>query len=192
MVHGVPRMSYAMQQMKNVGSIAAVDRAAHATELWNKSIAVASICQIVARRTLLERGRSPLDRPVARDRQPLHHGSRGNPGDLSLGRRTLARSVDRLVASIGKAVPESWGLRGRDVRDAVGEQADHERRWKHAAGLSDVLIASLVLAEALKTPEPRAVATDGSQRIPDRRGSERPEDCSAILAEADKQISLVQ
>jgi hypothetical protein len=73
--------------------------------------------------------------------------------------------------------------------DAVGEQSDHERRWKHTAGLSDVLIASLVLAEALNTPEPRVVATDGINAF--LTVGVKAEDCAAILTEAEKQISLV-
>jgi hypothetical protein len=73
--------------------------------------------------------------------------------------------------------------------DAVGEQADHERRWKHAAGLSDVLIVSLVLAETLKTPEPRVVATDGINAF--LTVGVKAEDCAAILAEAEQQIRLV-
>jgi hypothetical protein len=45
------------------------------------------------------------------------------------------------------SVLESWGF-ADELCDAVGEQMDHERRWRHAAGLSDVLIVSLVLEEA--------------------------------------------
>jgi hypothetical protein len=72
---------------------------------------------------------------------------------------------------------------------AVGEQGDRERRWKHAAGLADVLIVSLILAEALNAPEPRAVATDGSSVF--LTVGLKPQDCGAILAEAQQQISWV-
>jgi HD-like signal output (HDOD) protein len=48
MVHGTA-MSYAMQQMKNEASLRSVVRPM--TELWNKSIAVASISRIIAQRT---------------------------------------------------------------------------------------------------------------------------------------------
>ncbi len=50
MVHGTA-MSYAMQQMKNEASLRSI--AQPLTELWNKSIAVASISRIVAERTKL-------------------------------------------------------------------------------------------------------------------------------------------
>src|SRR3984885_15117495 len=47
-------MSYAMQQMKNEESLRSI--AQPLTELWNKSIVVASICKLVAARTKLPAG----------------------------------------------------------------------------------------------------------------------------------------
>jgi HD-like signal output (HDOD) protein len=185
MVHGTA-MSYAMQQMKNESSLRSI--AQPLTELWNKSIAVASISRIVAARTRLSADEAFLT--------GLLHGI----GNLYIMARAATQAaeigpqnswLDLLVgwqASIGKAVLESWGF-AEEMCEAVGEQSDHERRWKHVAGLSDVLIASLVLAEALKTPEPRLVATDGINAF--LTVGVKAEDCAAILAEADKQISLV-
>lgn len=185
MVHGTA-MSYAMQQMKNEASLRSI--AQPLTELWNKSIAVASISRIVAKRTKVSADEAFLT--------GLLHGI----GNLYIMARAATQAtglggehswLDLLVgwqASIGKAVLESWGF-GEEMCDAVGEQADHERRWKHEAGLSDVLIASLMLAEALKIPEPRAVATDGINVF--LTVGMKAEDCTAILAEADQQISVV-
>jgi HD-like signal output (HDOD) protein len=185
MVHGTA-MSYAMQQMKNESSLRSIVQPM--TELWNKSIAVASISRIVATRTRLSADEAFLT--------GLLHGI----GNLYIMARAAAQTaelgsqnswLDLLVgwqASIGKAVLESWGF-AEEMCDAVGDQTDHERRWKHVAGLSDVLIASLVLAEALKTPEPRVVATDGINAF--LTVGVKAEDCAAILTEAEKQISLV-
>jgi HD-like signal output (HDOD) protein len=185
MVHGTA-MSYAMQQMKNESSLRSIVQPM--TELWNKSIAVASISRIVATRTNLSADEAFLT--------GLLHGI----GNLYIMARAATQSsefgaqnswLDLLVgwqASIGKAVLESWGF-AEEMCDAVGEQADHERRWKHAAGLSDVLIASLVLAEALQAPEPRVVAIDGINAF--LTVGVKAEDCAAILTEAEKQISLV-
>src|SRR3984957_1492900 len=50
MVYGTA-MSYAMLQMKNEASLRSIVQPM--TELWNTSIAVASVCQIVAKRTRL-------------------------------------------------------------------------------------------------------------------------------------------
>jgi HD-like signal output (HDOD) protein len=185
MVHGTA-MSYAMQQMKNEVSLRSI--AQPMTQLWNRSITVASICRIVARRTKVNADAAFLT--------GLLHGI----GNLYIMARAATQAtglgsehswLDLLIgwqASIGKAVLESWGF-AEEMCDAVGEQEDHERRWKHEAALSDVLIASLVLADALQTPEPRAVATEGVNAF--LTVAVKAEDCGAILSEAERQISLV-
>jgi HD-like signal output (HDOD) protein len=185
MVQGIA-MSYAMQQMKNESSLQSM--VTPMTELWNKSIAVASISRIVAKRTKLNTDAAFLT--------GLLHGI----GNLYILARAAAQAtglpanhswLDLLAgwqASIGKAVLESWGL-AEEMCDAVGEQVDHERRWKHEAALADILIASLALAEALNTPEPRVVATKGNNAF--LTVGVAAEDCPAILAEAERQISLV-
>ena len=185
MVHGTA-MSYAMQQMKNEASLRSI--AQPMTQLWNRSITVASICRIVAQRTKVNADAAFLT--------GLLHGI----GNLYIMARAATQAtglgsehswLDLLIgwqASIGKAVLESWGF-AEEMCDAVGEQADHERRWKHEAGLSDVLIASLMLADALQTPEPRAVATEGVNAF--LTVAVKAEDCSAILSEAERQITLV-
>ncbi len=184
MVHGTA-MSYAMQQMKNEASLRSIVQPL--TLLWSKSIAVASICRIVARRTKVNADEAFLT--------GLLHGI----GNLYIMARAATQAtglgsswLDLLAgwqASIGKAVLESWGF-AEEMCDAVGEQADHERRWKHKAALSDVLIASLVLADALKSSEPRtATATQGINAF--LTVGVKAEDGPAILTEAEKQIRLV-
>jgi HD-like signal output (HDOD) protein len=185
MVHGTA-MSYAMQQMRNEASLRSI--AQPLTELWNKSIAVASISRIVAARTQRSADEAFLT--------GLLHGI----GNLYIMARAVTQTpglgpehswLDLLAgwqASIGKAVLESWGF-AEEMCDAVGEQTDHERRWKREAGLSDVLIVSLVLADALHTPAPRTVATDGINAF--LTVGVKAEDCPAILTEAEQQISLV-
>ena len=183
MVHGTA-MSYAMQQMKNEASLRSIVQPM--TLLWSKSIAVASLCRIVARRTKVNADEAFLT--------GLLHGI----GNLYIMARAATQAtglgsswLDLLAgwqAAIGKAVLESWGF-AEEMCDAVGEQADHERRWKHEAALSDVLIASLVLADALKSPEPHVVATGGINAF--QTVGVKAEDGPAILTEAEKQIRLV-
>jgi HD-like signal output (HDOD) protein len=185
MVHGTA-MSYAMHQMRNETSLRSMVQPL--TELWNKSIAVASLSRIVAKRTKLNADEAFLT--------GLLHGI----GDLYIMARAATQAaalgsehswLDLLAgwqASIGKAVLESWGF-AEEMCDAVGEQADHERRWKHEAGLADVLIASLALAEALKTPALAATVTDGINAF--LTVGVAAGDCTAILAEAEQQIRLV-
>src|SRR6202522_3524233 len=157
MVHGTA-MSYAMQQMKDEASLRSI--AEPLTQLWNKSIAVASISRIVAARTTLSTDEAFL--------AGLLHGI----GHLYIMAPTATQAsafgsqhswLDLLTgwqASIGKAVLESWGF-SEELCEAVGEQEDYDRRWNHAAKLSDVLIVSLILGDMLKMPEPRTGPTEG-------------------------------
>jgi HD-like signal output (HDOD) protein len=185
MVYGTA-MSYAMLQMKNEASLRSIVQPM--TDLWNTSIAVASVCQIVAKRTRLSVDEAFLT--------GLLHGI-GNlyimaraaiqGGELAGGHSWLDL-LSGWQASIGKAVLESWGF-AEEMCDAVGDQGDHERRWKHEAGLTDVLIAGILLAEALRSAPPHTVATEGVNVF--LTVGVKAEDCAAILAEAEKQISLV-
>jgi HD-like signal output (HDOD) protein len=185
MVHGTA-MSYAMQQMKNEAALRSI--AQPLTELLNKSIAVASISRIVAKRTKVNADEAFL--------AGLLHGI----GSLYIMARAATQAaglgpenswldlLDSWQASIGRAVLESWGF-AEEMCEAVGEQADHERRWKHQAALTDVLIAGLLLSEALQAPERAAAATEGSNVF--LTVGVKADDCGVILAEAEQQISLV-
>lgn len=186
MVHGTA-MSYAMQQMKNEASLRSI--AEPLTDLWNKSIAVASVCRIIAARTRLNADEAFLT--------GLLHGI----GSLYIMARTATAAAEPGAAnaslellggwqaSIGKAVLESWGF-AEDMCEAVGAQADHERRWKHEPALTDVLIAGLVLAEVLSSPERAAAATEGINAFLTVHVAAA--DCGAILGEAERQISRVR
>ena len=185
MVHGTA-MSYAMQQMRNEASLRSI--AQPLTELWNKSIAVASICRIVAKRTKLRVDEAFLT-GLLHGIGSLYIMARATTQASALGsQRSWLDLLAGWQASIGKAVLESWGF-SEELCDAVGEQEDLERRWKHAAGLTDVLLVSLILAETLKMPEPRVVATDATHAF--LTVGATAEDCAAIFSEAEKQIGLV-
>jgi HD-like signal output (HDOD) protein len=185
MVQGTA-MSYAMQQMKNETSLRSI--AQPLAELWNRSIAVASICRLVAMRTKV-----PADEAFLTG---LLHGignlyimarAAGAPAGLG-SEQSWMELIGGWHASIGKAVLLSWGF-ADEMCEAVGDQGDLDRRWKHEARLVDVLIASLVLADALKTPEPRVIGTDGINAF--LSIGVTPADCNAILADADAQIRKV-
>jgi hypothetical protein len=91
-------------------------------------------------------------------------------------------------AAIGKAVLQSWRF-ADEMCDAVGDQGDLERKWKREAKLTEVLIASLLLADALQTPEPRTLGTDGVNAF--LSIGVTPADCTLILTEAAAQIRQV-
>jgi HD-like signal output (HDOD) protein len=89
-------------------------------------------------------------------------------------------------AQIGKAVLENWGF-AQQMCEAVGEQGGYDRRFRREPDLTDILIVSTVLAEAMKAPAPRdfpiegitAFATIGLQQA----------DCAAVLALAEEQLA---
>ncbi|HXP65016.1 MAG TPA: HDOD domain-containing protein [Steroidobacteraceae bacterium] len=179
-------MSYAMQQMKNESALKAIET--QLAELWNRSIAVASISRLVAARTKV-----PADEAFLTG---LLHGigklyimARAVTAANGLGtEQSWMELISGWQASIGKAVLQSWGF-VEEMCEAVGDQDDIDRRWKHEAGLVDVLIASLVLSDALKMPEPRTPGTEGINAF--LSIGVTPADCSAILAEAEEQIRQI-
>jgi HD-like signal output (HDOD) protein len=96
--------------------------------------------------------------------------------------------LDSWQPAIGKAVLESWGF-AEEMCEAIAEQNDHERKWKHDAGLTDVLVVSLLLAETLKQPEPRTVKMEGIHSFASIGLSAT--DCEATLVRAERRITLV-
>jgi HD-like signal output (HDOD) protein len=177
-------MSYAMQQMKNEASLRSI--AQPLTELWNRSISVASISRLVAARTKV-----PADEAFLTG---LLHGigklyimARAVSGGLG-SEQSWMELVSGWQASIGKAVLQSWGF-AEEMCEAVGDQGDVDRRWKHEASLVDVLIASLILADALTQPEPRILGTEGINAF--LSIGVTPADCSAILSQAEEEIRQI-
>jgi HD-like signal output (HDOD) protein len=185
MVHGTA-MAYAMHQMKHESTLKSIVQPM--TDLWNKSIAVASISRILAKGTKLTPDEAFLT-GLLHGIGTLYIIARATTQGTSLGgEHSLADLLAGWHASIGKAVLESWGF-AEELCEAVGEQEDYDRRWRHEATLSDVLIASLLLAESLNTPEPRARVTEGKSVF--LTVGVRAEECPAILAQAEQQIRLV-
>jgi HD-like signal output (HDOD) protein len=185
MVQGTA-MSYAVQQMKNEASLRAI--AQPMTALWTRSIVVASISQLVAQRTKVRSDEAFLT--------GLLHGigtlyimvRAANRADGMGQRPSWMELIGGWQASIGKAVLESWGF-AESLCDAIADQGDHDRKWKPEPTLADILIASLVLADAREKPEPREIGTEGINAF--LTIGVTPADCTAILAQADEQIRLV-
>jgi HD-like signal output (HDOD) protein len=171
-------VGYAVQQMKYAGPLRPI--AKPLTELWRESISVASISQAVATRTAVSPDEAFLT--------GLLHGI----GRLYIMVRAMGRTAEfgsdqaffDLVsdwhASIGKAVLENWGF-AEEMCAAVGDQNDYERRWVRGSELSDILIVSTVLAEAMKQPA-AALDTGGVSAFQHLRLSQA--DCTALLEKA--------
>jgi HD-like signal output (HDOD) protein len=179
-------MAYAVQQMKDEESLRSV--ATRLSELWNESIAVASIAQVVARRTKVSADEAFLT--------GLLHGigrlyilvrAVGKSRQFGLDSRSL-ELIAGWQASIGKSVLENWGF-AQEMVDAVGDQADYERKRKNA-DLTDVLVASIILGEALRQSAPRAVNLGSSTAF--QTIGLRQEDCAAILTHAEYQLGSLR
>ena len=178
--------AYAMQHMRHEKTLRSI--AKPMTQLWKKSVAVASISQLVAERTKVHTDVAFLT--------GLLHGI----GSLYIMARVATRtddpksqqaSMDLLggwQASIGKAVLENWGF-AEEVCTAVGEQRDYDRKGRHDANLTDVLIASLVLSDSLDQPEPRTIEIDGISAFSTIGLSAT--DCQATLLRAERRIGVV-
>ena len=139
-------MVFAVQQMKSEPSLRPVVKPL--SELWAKSVAVASICQVLAQRL-----RVPADKVFLTG---LLHGigyfyvmvrAAGAPNGAAF-ERLRSDLVTEWHPSIGRAVLEKWGF--EDVMcEAVGSQHEYDRKPKRAADITDVVIAGVALADAL-------------------------------------------
>ncbi|HEX4240602.1 MAG TPA: HDOD domain-containing protein [Steroidobacteraceae bacterium] len=138
-------MVFAVQQMKSESLLRPVQRPL--ADLWEKSIAVASICQLLAQRLKV-----PADRAFLTG---LLHGIghfyvmvRAAAGGAVGYDETLAALAASRHPAIGAAVLEKWAFDG-GMCETVAGQNRHDRSPHVKADLTDVLIASTVLAAAL-------------------------------------------
>jgi HD-like signal output (HDOD) protein len=172
-------MAYAVQVIRNAESLRSI--AQPLLQLWSECVSVAAVSQAVASRTKINPDEAFLTgllhgigRLYIMVRSVAYTGQLGND-------RSLLDFVADWHASIGKTVLENWGF-SEQMCAAVGDQNDYERRWKHDSELTDVLIASIVLAAALKDPAPRTVDMEGISAFQNLRLTEQ--DCHATLARA--------
>ncbi len=176
-------VGYAVQQMRYAGPLRSI--AKPLTELWGECISVAAVSQAVAGRTSVCPDEAFLT--------GLLHGI----GRLYIMVRAIGHTarfgndaafLDLVAdwhAPIGKAVLENWGF-AQEMCDAVGEQNDYERRWTRGSELSDVLISSVVLGTALKTPVPQFDAMQGISAFQHLRLTGA--DCAEMLAHAKQHL----
>jgi HD-like signal output (HDOD) protein len=176
-------MAFAVQQVRLAPALRSI--AAPLQLLWEESIAVASIGQVIARRTHISPDQAFLT-GLLHGIGRLYIMIRAVGKSASLyGDQSLMDMVDSWHASIGKTVLENWGF-AEAMAEAVGLQGDYEHGRKHVPDLTDVLIAAVVLAATLKEPEPRAVDMIGIHAF--HRLGLTPEDCAAILKHAEYQL----
>jgi HD-like signal output (HDOD) protein len=176
-------LAFAVKQLRLAPALRSISK--HLNILWEQSISVASICQVIARRTKV----SPEEAFLT----GLLHGF----GRLYIMVRSAGRtekvfqdpSFREMIAgwhpAIGKAVLENWGF-DEHLSEAVGDQADFEHNGKTEPDLTDVLVVSVVLARVLRRPGPRSVDMQGINSF--SRLHMTPHDCAEVLRHAEHQL----
>jgi len=153
--------------------------------LWEQSISVAAISQVVAKRTRI----SPEEAFLT----GLLHGI----GRLYIMVRSVGKSdklfqdpifIDMIASwhpAIGKAVLENWGF-DEHMCEALGDQDDSEHSGKNEADLTDILVVSVALARVLREPGPRTVDTDSANSF--ARLHLDAQTCAEIIRHAEHQL----
>ncbi len=179
-------MAFAVRQMRLAPALRSISKPLNV--LWEESISVASICQVIARRTKTSPDEAFLT--------GLLHGI----GRLYIMVRAAGKSdklwrdssfihmVDGWHPAIGKAVLENWGF-VEEMAQAVGDQRDYERDSKSDADLTDILIVSIALAGVLRVPGPRKISMEGISSF--RRLNLAAQDCSLVLQHAEHQLGAL-
>ena len=176
-------MSFAVKQLRLAPALRSISKPLNI--LWEESISVAAICQVVARRTRV----SPEEAFLT----GLLHGI----GRLYIMVRSVGKSdklyqdpsfIDMIAnwhPAIGKAVLENWGF-DEHMCEALGDQDDHDRSGKNEPDLSDIIVVAVALARVLREPGPRSVETEHIKSF--ARLHLTPQNCSEILKHAEHQL----
>jgi HD-like signal output (HDOD) protein len=176
-------MSFAVKQLRLAPALRAISKPLNV--LWEESISVAAICQVIARRTRV----SPEEAFLT----GLLHGI----GRLYIMVRSVGKSdklyqdpafvemIDSWHAAIGKAVLENWGFDAH-MSDALGDQEDYDRGGKSEPDLTDVLVVGVALGRVLREPGPRTVDTESIKSF--GRLHLTAQNCAEILRHAEHQL----
>jgi HD-like signal output (HDOD) protein len=139
-------MVFAVQQMKAEASLRPV--AKPLSDLWEKSLAVGSICQVLAHQLKV-----PPDKVFLTG---LLHGighfyimvRAAQPSSLLEYADMPAEMLADSHPALGRTILEKWNFE-KVVCEAIGRQHDYLRSSTRAVDITDVVIAGVVLAEAL-------------------------------------------
>jgi len=180
-------MAFAVQHMRDEVSLRSI--AESLSQLWKESISVGLICQVVARRTSVTPDEAFLTgllhgigRLYIMVRAVDKIAQLGNPSEFDI-------MIDGWNASIGKAVLENWEF-ADPLCEAVANQRDYDRPLVEQPDLSDILIVSRVLGDALRMPAPREIDMQGIAAFQSIGLS--AQDCEEMLAEAEEQLRSLQ
>ncbi len=181
-------MAFAVQQLRLTPALRSIGKPLKS--LWEESVAVAAICQVIARRTAVNSDEAFL--------AGLLHGI----GRLYIMVRTadgpspspsegsLLELIDGWHPSIGKAVLENWGF-SEAMAEAVGNQCEYDYGGKSAPDHTDVLVVGVVLARAMRDPAGLRDDDVASIRAFGRL-SLTPAECQSVLRHTEHQIGALR
>jgi HD-like signal output (HDOD) protein len=181
-------MAFAVQQLRLTPALRSI--AKPLKSLWEESIAVAAICQVVSRRTTVNADEAFL--------AGLLHGigrlyimvrTASAPQAVAID-RSLLELIDGWHPSIGKAVLENWGF-SEAMADAVGNQQQNDYGGKSAPDHSDVLIVGVVLAQSMRDPSGVRDAEVGMIKSFGRLAL-TPDECRSVLRHTEHQIGALR
>ena len=178
-------MAFAVQQMRMAPVLRSVGKPLK--DLWQESITVASICQLVARRTSVnaeEAFLTGLLHGIGRLYIMVRAASRSDKASLD---RSLIQMIGGWHPGIGKAVLENWGF-PEAVSEAVANQQDYDYAGR-VPDHTDILVVSAVLAEHLMAPD--APPPDVASIRSFRRLRLTPEVCQQMLRHTECQLEAL-
>lgn len=179
-------MAFAVRQLRLAPALRSIAQPLNV--LWEQSISVAAICQVLARRAKVSPDQAFLT--------GLMHGI----GRLYIMVRVAGNSTSSFAdptflemlkgwhAAIGEAVLRNWGF-ADDMCEALGHQADFDRGDRTVADLTDLLIVSIELAAVLRVPGPRTVAMEGISSF--QRLALTGQECAATMQIAEHQLGAL-
>ena len=177
-------MSFAVKQLRLAPALRAIAKPLNV--LWEESITVASICQVLARRTKVSPDEAFLTGLLhGMGRMYIMVRSVGKSDGLST---TFSDMIDGWHPGIGKAVLENWGF-SESMSEAINDQYDYDHTGQGGPDLTDILVVSVVLAVVLREPGPRTVTMDGINSF--QRIGLTSQDCSDVLRHAEHQLGTL-
>ena len=177
-------MSFAIKQLRMAPALRTIAKPLNV--LWEESITVASICQVLAQRTKISPDEAFLTGLLhGMGRMYIMVRSVGKSDKLNTDFRDM---IDGWHPAIGKAVLENWGF-SEHMSEAIGDQYNYDRGGNGEPDLTDVLVVSVVLAVVLREPGPRTVTMDGVSSFQRLRLS--VQDYSTILQHAERQLGTL-
>lgn len=179
-------MAFALQELQKAPALRPI--AGDLAKLWKHSVTVAAISQILSSRTKVNRDEAMFAGLVSSIGQ-LYILARSAAEPRLAGNAGLMSMITDWHPSIGKSVLENWGF-ADSICAAVGAQLEYERTERHIPDLTDILVASVELAEVSKKPRPCQFALPAGIAAFKSLALEL-EDCKKVIEHADTEVQAL-